>query len=303
MNDMTRNFYGQRPYNAPNAYRERPMPEYRVSALPAETPPAAEEAPVEDDFLTLNVPTEASEAYPHVMPTDENLQKIVSQVEPPVEDGFLPVCYRCNTDRKVVAITIDDCFDMTHMAEALDLCEKYGIVVTFFPLGETLKEADRELWLRAIDLGCEIGSHTNRHYDLGKSRATTIIDSCGLFQEKLDKALGFHYKVNSLRPPFGNLKNSSGSIIDARRALMLYGFDHVVNWDVSQTDPAKAIKNVRNGSILLYHTRARDIQCIETLIPQLQEKGFEMVTVSELLEFGPIETSDELYVYNKHDFY
>lgn len=221
----------------------------------------------------------------------------------PTEDTRKYILLNGSRDEPKIAITIDDCFDMTHMEEALDLCEKYGIVITFFPLGETLKEADRELWLRALDLGCEIGSHTNRHYDLGKSRVYTILDSCGLFQEKLDKALGFHYKVNSLRPPFGNLADSTGSIMNARRALMLFGFNHVVNWDVSQTDPAKAIKNVRNGSILLYHTRAKDIKCIDTLIPQLQEKGFEMVTVSELLEFGPIETSDELYVYNKHDFY
>lgn len=229
---------------------------------------------------------------------------LAESTEPqPTEDTRKFLLNNGDRDAQKIAITIDDCFDMVSMADALDLCEKYGVVVTFFPIGETLKEEDRALWLRAIDLGCEIGSHTNRHYDLGKSQASTIIDSCGIFQEKLDRALGFHYQVNSLRPPFGNLKDSTGSIMPARRALMHYGFKHAVNWDVSQTDPALAIKKVRNGSILLYHTRPKDIKCIDTLIPQLQEKGFEMVTVSELLEFGPIETSDELFVYNRHDFF
>ena len=38
------------------------------------------------------------------------------------------------------------------------------------------------------------------------------------------------------------------------------------------------------------------------LIPQLLEKGFELVTVGEMLGFEPIVTSDELYVFHKEDY-
>ena len=63
---------------------------------------------------------------------------------------------------------------------------------------------------------------------------------------------------------------------------------------------AKAIEKVQNGSILLYHARHKDYVCLETLIPQLLEAGFEPVTVSELFGFPPPETSEELYVYDIH---
>lgn len=38
--------------------------------------------------------------------------------------------------------------------------------------------------------------------------------------------------------------------------------------------------DVQNGSILLYHGRAKDIRCLEKLIPWLLEQGYECVTVS-----------------------
>lgn len=61
-------------------------------------------------------------------------------------------------------------------------------------------------------------------------------------------------------------------------------------WDVSRTAPALAIGDVQGGSILLYHTNPKDIECLKVLIPQLLEQGYTPVTVSELLGLPPVET-------------
>ena len=89
---------------------------------------------------------------------------------------------------------------------------------------------------------------------------------------------------------------------DQYEIVMKFGYDHAVLWTVSQTDPALAIQEVKNGSILLFHARHRDYQCLVELIPQLLEAGFEPVTVSELFGFDPPETGGEMYVYNKADY-
>ena len=60
-------------------------------------------------------------------------------------------------------------------------------------------------------------------------------------------------------------------------------------WDVSRTAPAPAIGDVQGGSILLYHTNPKDIECLKVLIPQLLEQGYTPVTVSELLGLPPVE--------------
>ena len=67
------------------------------------------------------------------------------------------------------------------------------------------------------------------------------------------------------------------------------GCQHAVKWDVSQTDPALAIGDVQGGSILLYYTSPKDIECLKVLIPQLLEQGYTPVTVSELLGLPPVE--------------
>ena len=66
-------------------------------------------------------------------------------------------------------------------------------------------------------------------------------------------------------------------------AIEAEGYLHAVKWDVSQTDAEKALKKVRNGSILLYHANQKDLDCLETLIPALLEQGYACVTVSQLL--------------------
>ena len=53
--------------------------------------------------------------------------------------------------------------------------------------------------------------------------------------------------------------------------------------------PDLAIGDVQGGSILLYHTSHKDIECLKVLIPQLLEQGYTPVTVSELLGLPPVE--------------
>ena len=199
---------------------------------------------------------------------------------------------RCgDREQKRIAITIDDCYDIDHVHAAIELCEKYGIPITFFPIGNALKYADAEVWQRAIDAGCEIANHSWGHKDL-----TTLSDRQIRFQmlrtqQKLDEMLGYHYPMQVMRPPFGSTSKRVAA------AVASVGYMSVVKWDVSQTDASKAIYDVQNGSILLYHARAKDIQCLKKLIPKLLEQGYECVTVSELLGFDPVMPSEEIYIY------
>ena len=204
-------------------------------------------------------------------------------------------------DSRKIAITMDDAFETEWVWKSVELCRQYGITMTFFPIGIRLKEEDRENWKAVLEAGCEIGSHSlnhNQFHDIGEYIA---IDRLGKIQERLDRALGFHYQVRWFRPPFGSINNKQNSSTVMVRAIRTFGYEHILRWDVSETDPAKALPKVQNGSILLYHARHKDYTCLETLIPQLLEAGFEPVTVSELFGYPPPETSEELYVYNIHE--
>lgn len=180
-----------------------------------------------------------------------------------------------------IAITLDDCYSVKHMEAALGLCQTYGIHVTFFPCGGAVKEKDADIWRRVVAEGHEIGNHTNGHNDLTTLDGGAVKKELLLLRRRVEKALGCEYPMTLMRPPFGRVFENR-TLTKLRQA----GYDQVILWSVSQTDPEKALQEVKNGSILLYHTNAKDIRCLEVLIPRLQEAGYEMVTVSQLLQGG-----------------
>ena len=211
--------------------------------------------------------------------------------------------YNGDRESKKIAITMDDVNEPEWVWKTVELCEQYGIVMTIFPIGINLHEEDRENWQRALDAGCEIGSHTNWHDTIADIPTWDLLYTLGMFQENLDRTLGYHYEVRWFRPPFGSVMDSNGSMYANMRVIKLFGYQHILNWDVSYMWDAKVtLERTKNGSILLFHARELDYDCIKDLIPMLLEAGYEPVTVSELFGFDPPETSEELYVYDPKQF-
>lgn len=207
-----------------------------------------------------------------------------------------------------IAITVDDCYkSATEWIEKdVALCREYGVAMTFFPLVYTgcLEEQFRDLWQSVIDAGCEIGTHTYSHLKMSNRDTWGVIGALGRAQEALDLTLGYHYEIRWLRPPYGSV--ADGKKLKKQQlinAIKKFGFRNVIHWDVSETkDMKKALENVQNGSILLFHSKKKDSNFLEKLIPELKARGFEMVTVSELFGFPPPETGGELYVYDKENY-
>ena len=225
------------------------------------------------------------------------------------EDPLEPfILHHGDRNRSKIAITVDDCYKTATewIARDVELCKEYGVAMTFFPVVKTgcLEEKYRDLWQSVLDSGCEIGTHTYSHLKMGNREAGNILYALGKAQEALDQTLGYHYRIRWLRPPYGSV--ASGKKLKEQqvvRTIKKYGFDHVVHWDVSETkDLKKALRNIQNGSILLFHASGKDSRFLEKLIPELKDRGFEMVTVSELFGFDPPETGEELYVYNKEQY-
>jgi len=201
-----------------------------------------------------------------------------------------------------IALTMDDVNEREWVWKSVELCRQYGITMTFLPNGINLHEEDRDSWRDVVDSGCEIASHGMGHLNIGLLDEWSILGQLGRFQQRLDEVLGYHYQVRWFRPPFGNTEDENKDTNKATRTIRRFGYDHALMWDVSQTVPEEAMKRVKNGSILLFHARKKDYECLQVLIPWLLDAGYEPVTVSALFGFDPPETGDELYVYNKEDY-
>ena len=73
----------------------------------------------------------------------------------------------------MVALTFDDGPHPVYTDQLPDILEENGAAATFFEVGQKLSCAP-EAVRRAEKLGCEIGSHSYRHADLGKMSAEAL---------------------------------------------------------------------------------------------------------------------------------
>jgi len=189
--------------------------------------------------------------------------------------------YQGDPESPKIAITVDDLYGLDHLESILDLCQQYNIHMTFFALGTVIKEEDAALWQRIVDEGHEIGNHTFYHPNITEITAEQLERQLTRTQEALNAVLREPYTMTLFRPPYGSIKRSkySSSVI-----LKDLGYTSVIMWSVDTNDASSALKKTKNGSILLFHTNKKDVRCLTKLIPKLLEKGFEPVTVSELLQ-------------------
>ena len=182
---------------------------------PAKTPPEhlVSEAP---PAQVLPAPGEMPELLP-----DSQEAGGENASEPSLEEGggtpveTLPEPQRVvDPTRPMVALTFDDGPHAVYTDQILDILEEHGAVATFFEVARNLPKAP-EAVRRAADMGCEIGSHSYRHANLGKmDQAAQQADQAAadaLFQEVLGTTPAL------LRPPYGSmnktLKTTSGRSI------------------------------------------------------------------------------------------
>jgi peptidoglycan/xylan/chitin deacetylase (PgdA/CDA1 family) len=224
--------------------------------------------------------------------------------------------------RKLVALTLDLCEQPGEIAGydggIVDYLRANKIKATFFSGGHWLMtHAERGQQLIADPL-FEIGSHGWGHRNVrgltGRSltdeirgplaayavqRETLITAQCtaplpGL-AASLPKRLGLY------RFPYGACNPEALATLASEGML-------AIQWDVSTGDasPAESAKGiadamvneVRPGSIILAHANGRGYHTAEALpiaIPKLRAKGYEFVTVSELMAAGEPVIVDTCY--------
>ena len=201
-----------------------------------------------------------------------------------------------------VALTFDDGPHAVYTDQILDILEEHGAVATFFEVARNLPEAP-EAVRRAADMGCEIGSHSYRHANLGKmDQAAQQADQAAadaLFQEVLGTMPAL------LRPPYGSmnktLKTTSG------RSIVTWSID-TEDWRSKDAD--KVVTGVENagnldGQVILLHSIYEStVAATEVLVPWLLEQGYQLVTVSELIQlrFGDQVEPNRTYNYDYFRF-
>ena len=181
--------------------------------------------------------------------------------------------------KPMIALTFDDGPKSSTTGKVLDVMELYNVRCTFFVLG-SLAENNASILKRMDSLGCQIGNHSYSHPDL-----TTL--SSGGVSDELNKTSNIVYgavgKYPSLvRPPYGS---SNQTVLNATaKPFILWSID-TLDWKYRDATRVHSVvmSEVSDGDIILMHdiyTSTAD--AVESIVPDLILKGYQLVTVEEL---------------------
>lgn len=184
-------------------------------------------------------------------------------------------------NKPVIALTFDDGPSYTGVTtKILDLIEQYNVRATFFMIGENANGNKKNV-KRMVDLGCELGNHTLNHKRYGKNVQSSDISDCS----NIIYNITGHYPT-AFRSTGGNTTDLIRKECAAEGMPLYYWTVDTEDWknrDANQTYTT-VINNVKDGDIVLMHDiYPSTAQAVEWLIPELINRGYQLVTVSELV--------------------
>jgi peptidoglycan/xylan/chitin deacetylase (PgdA/CDA1 family) len=201
--------------------------------------------------------------------------------------------------RPRVALTYDDgphekYMDTPSRTKAIvDELDKYGYHATFFVVGNRVDGSEYSggaAMVYAAEHGNEIGIHGYTHgvyYDTCSEEEYVyeMQETLKAIQEKIP-----NYKVRLMRPVGGKITNAR--VEESPYAIIKWNID-TLDWELDKPygDADKidaivenALKNVKDGDIILMHDIYNNTyEATVIILQRLNEMGFNVVTVSELL--------------------
>ena len=189
--------------------------------------------------------------------------------------------------KPMVALTWDDGPNGSTGEAIMDVLEKYNGRGTFFIVGNRIDEFASEVQRMAAN-GHEIANHSWDHdTKLSKNSSDYIVQEFAKTNAKVQEVAGVTPVLARL--PGGIISDTVRSSITM--PLIFWSVD-TLDWKHKDADKViSSIKSeVTDGGIVLMHELYKSTQAAcEQIIPWLVEQGYQLVTVSELIQFRNAE--------------
>lgn len=197
--------------------------------------------------------------------------------------------YHVDTAEKKIALTFDDGPHPRYTDAILKILAENDIKATFFEIGVNIKQYSNTT-RHVIAAGHEIGNHTYTHTTMKHLSGQELKEEIAQ-TDRLLKELGYG-PVALFRPPQGICTDVLFDVMSStgKRAI-LWNID-TLDWAHRSSDEIvrEIEKYVSGGDIILFHDyisgENTTIPAIKKLIPALKARGYQFVTVSELMQNG-----------------
>ncbi|WP_419726774.1 polysaccharide deacetylase family protein [Terrisporobacter petrolearius] len=225
----------------------------------------------------------------------------VGVLEKTSKNDYEDLIIKCgNTDEKLIALTFDDGPDEDFTPQILDILKKYNVKATFYVIGQKV-QYNKKIIKRQHEEGHEIGNHTYTHINVSKNGYNKIKKEIGDTQSAVKSVTGVYPKT--FRPPYRAISKDMCDIIKEKDMnIVLWSYVDARDWESPGVcSIVKSIESgIQNGCIILLHDynkirapKSQTIEALDIIIPNLLEKGYKFVTISELIEHLEKNTNNE----------
>lgn len=242
------------------------------------------------------VPEPTPPPTPETVP--EQVPEVIYEPELTAEERRL---IQLDPNLPMIALTFDD-GPFARTNEILDILEEHNVVATFYVIGNQV-ERHSDIILRAHNMGSEIANHSWSHASFDRISDEYIHTQIYLTNAIVESITGV--SPTSIRPPYGRVNDNARNITrDLGMSIMLWSVDPS---DYLNRSPERIYNDVMNvlqdrDVILLHDLHARTVDATRLLVPSLIERGFQLVTVSELMYFSDItQEPGEVYRHARGD--
>ena len=199
--------------------------------------------------------------------------------------------------RPMVALTFDD-GPSAYTDMILDILEEVGGRATFCVLGNRVHHHPDTL-IRAVEMGSEIVGHSWDHRNFTRLGVSGISAQITQTTAAIEAIIG-HTPPPLIRAPYGQVNNTAVNVARDLGYSILHWSVDPKDWQNRDTESIYEVimDMVMDGSIILLHDiHPTTAEAMLTIIPRLVEKGFQLVTASELIayHYGEIEPG-EIYM-------
>ncbi len=196
---------------------------------------------------------------------------------------------------KYVALTFDDGPSPKVTPDILMTLKEHKAKATFFMLGSQV-EFYPDLAKKVAEEGHEIANHTLHHRDLTQLGKELIEQQIGESEKIIANATGQENLL--IRPPYGSYNEKVETVADEENEpLILWSVDSLDWQSLNAQDVITTVEQeiAPNSIVLLHDIHPSTGKALPELLSALEDRGYEFVTVSELLTLKQFDVSKPVF--------
>lgn len=197
--------------------------------------------------------------------------------------------------KPMVALTFDDGPGGKSTDKVLEILDQYQSKATFFLLGKNV-ETGQDKVKKMVASGHQLGNHSWNHPDLTRLSAEEIRKQIDQTNEVIKTYAGEAPTI--VRVPYGAINNLVKQ--EVKYPLINWNID-TLDWKTrnAQKTYDHVMSHVHDGSIVLMHDiHAPTADAVALLVPALIEKGYQLVTIEEMMLIKGIDLNPGQVYFN-----